>query len=135
MRREKRWRYYCDFCKRSGAVARHIVKHERGCVRNPGRVCGICRTAGLEQNPLVELIAALGEGFADGVERLRTLAEGCPACLFAAIVQSGLQRKWVSEDDPGFRVQWEFRPALEAFWREHNEAMATMEYERERHYG
>jgi hypothetical protein len=38
----KRWRYYCDFCKKSGGSKYHMEKHESICTANPGRKCGFC---------------------------------------------------------------------------------------------
>jgi hypothetical protein len=94
MRRAQVWRYYCDFCKKSGCSGGHIAKHERGCTANPERVCGMCDLAHKAQQPMDVLIAALGAGDDLGMERLDVQADGCPACKLAAIRQSGLLKKW-----------------------------------------
>jgi hypothetical protein len=38
----KRWRYYCDHCKKVSGLRTAMEKHEKGCTLNPARDCGIC---------------------------------------------------------------------------------------------
>lgn len=52
MRRVKRWRYYCDFCKKVGGSAGHMKTHELHCTGNPDRICRMCKLANLEQKPI-----------------------------------------------------------------------------------
>ncbi|MES2634076.1 MAG: hypothetical protein V4669_13965 [Pseudomonadota bacterium] len=60
MKTIKRWRYYCDFCKKSGGQGAAMAKHERGCTLNPARVCRHCAlTGGDSPTPLADLIAML----------------------------------------------------------------------------
>ena len=82
MRKARRWRYYCEHCKRSGASGYHIQKHETGCTLNPNRVCRMCQLAKITQQPMAALIEALRDG---GLPAIRELAGGCPACILAAI--------------------------------------------------
>jgi hypothetical protein len=42
MRAVKRWRYYCDFCKKAGQSGFHMAKHEKSCTLNPARECRMC---------------------------------------------------------------------------------------------
>lgn len=85
MRSALKWRFYCDHCKKNGASRFWIAKHERHCVGNPERKCGMCDLLGdVSQQPMPELRAALAEG---GIERLRVAAGNCPACMLASIVQ------------------------------------------------
>ena len=42
MRAIKRWRYYCDHCKKVSGLRTAMEKHEKGCTLNPARDCGIC---------------------------------------------------------------------------------------------
>jgi hypothetical protein len=42
MKRVQRWRYYCDFCKKSGNSGGHMKSHEASCTLNPARVCKLC---------------------------------------------------------------------------------------------
>lgn len=119
MTKKKVWRYYCEHCKKSGCSGASMSRHEKGCTANPNRSCGHCREAGLPQHPMADLIKALGNGNESGVDNLRELSEGCPACMLAAIRQSGLQRPW-SYDGEGFRVKFDFKAENIAFWTEIN---------------
>ena len=112
MRKVKRWRYYCDFCKKSGGSGGHMKKHEAGCTMNPNRVCGMCEIneEGSEQRPMAELLAIIeADGQPSGPtdefgcysmeyykkisgpvpDALREATNGCPACILAALRQSG----------------------------------------------
>ena len=85
MRQVKRWRYYCDHCKKSGCSKHHMAKHEKGCTMNPHRECGVCAMwLGGCNEPMADLIAALGNGYAS----LREKCENCPACTLAALRQA-----------------------------------------------
>jgi hypothetical protein len=96
-----------------------MKRHEKGCTANPDRDCGLCAEAGLQQQPIADLIAALGAGDKAGVEAVRDLAEGCPACTLAAIRQSGLQRA-SSFDDDGFSVPFDFKAEMKDWWDQRN---------------
>ena len=53
MRRVKKWRYYCEFCKKSGNSGSHMARHEARCTMNPHRecrVCGMIRDDGVYEN-------------------------------------------------------------------------------------
>lgn len=93
MTRKQRWRYYCDFCKKSGGSGGHIARHEKGCTMNPQRICGFHEHEAMEeaQPPMPDLIAALegkGADWKAGLKALRDVSDNCPACIFAAIRQS-----------------------------------------------
>lgn len=70
------------------------------------------------------LIAALescGGDWVAGMRALRELADNCPACILAAIRQTGLNQKiaegWMKNPiDLGFN----FREAVASFWNDHN---------------
>jgi len=128
MKRKPAYRYYCDFCKKSGGSGGHMKRHEQGCTKNPARVCRMCGHAGLKQKPLEWLVVALGNGDAEGVGRLRDASEGCPACMLAAICQSKLQRPYSIGEDNGFHVEFDFRKEKESFWAGVNQGR----FERER---
>ncbi len=115
MRREKRWRYYCDHCKKSGGSGGHIAKHERGCTMNPARVCGMCKAAEIEQQPMSVLTAAFVEF---GLNGLQAAAEGCPACTLAGIRQSPM---------PETMEPFDFKAETTMWWRDLNEREAKME--------
>ena len=86
MKRKKVWRYYCDFCKKSGCSGGHMKEHEQHCTMNPDRTCRMCDLLEEEQAETQTLVDALLNG---GMKRLRTHTI-CPACLLAAIRQSGI---------------------------------------------
>lgn len=128
MKKIKRWRYYCDFCKKSGGNKHHMERHEKCCTNNPDRECGMCSIAGLLQSPIKKLIAALGVGDEIGVENLRQCANGCPACMLAAIRQSGLDSISAhierGEDSMDFEgVPFSFKDEKESFWEEFNNSI------------
>lgn len=82
MRKKRVWRYYCDFCDKG--ACRPLTKHEEHCTKNPNRRCRMCHWAKLKTAPIVELRFAAIEG----VDSLRRVAQGCPACMLAGIRQS-----------------------------------------------
>jgi hypothetical protein len=95
MRQVKRWRYYCDFCRKAGGSAYYMKKHEAGCTLNPGRQCGMCSLHGdVNAKPLAELITIFAPAndyealIPERLAQLRKDADGCPACIFAALRQS-----------------------------------------------
>ncbi|MBA7559115.1 hypothetical protein ES708_00728 [subsurface metagenome] len=110
MKKKKVWRYYCDFCKKSGCSGGHISKHEKSCTMNPGRVCGMCKVIDKTQPEMGDMLLALsvakitettgGDGDFEWVsysianqeealDNLRNIANGCPACMLAALRQYG----------------------------------------------
>lgn len=92
MKRIKRWRYYCDFCKKAGGSSYHMQNHEVFCTNNPARQCRMCELLGVGPHEVSVLVQSLN----GGLEGLRITAEGCPWCIWAAIKQSGLRQeeKW-----------------------------------------
>lgn len=84
MRTKQVNRYYCDHCNKGSLTKSSMVQHEARCARNPGRICGFCKEAGVTQSPTEFLITGLQTG---GLDRLRVVANGCPACILAAILQ------------------------------------------------
>lgn len=60
MRAVKRWRYYCDHCKKSGMSRFHMGNHEKSCTMNPARECKLCVwLSGGSPTTLPELLAVL----------------------------------------------------------------------------
>lgn len=118
MLRVKRWRYYCEFCKKSGASGGHMAAHERACTANPHRECGMCREAGIEQSPIEDLITALLCKGTDYEEGLKVLYEicSCPACILATIRQSKVQKVAECEDEEGIYLSFDFKEAKKDFW-------------------
>lgn len=104
MRQVKRWRYYCDHCRKAGGSKGPMVSHEAGCTNNPNRACRVCELAAFDAAPLLELVEFVksravwhyhdedgdryhGEVDSATIGELRTLADGCPVCMFAAMRQ------------------------------------------------
>jgi hypothetical protein len=132
-----RWRYYCDFCKKAGGSAGHLARHERGCTANPNRECGICRCMESTPEPLAKLIEFVrlhGEVVSDlpedvdpystigkeELQALRQLADGCPACMFAALRQT--------KTFPDQTAQFDFKAELREVWSVVNDAKSEREY-------
>ena len=118
MRKKKVWRYYCEFCKKSGCSCYHLRRHEERCTKNPNRLCGMCKMRELPQPELKDLMAILPDpekykslpdefdsvsyiGLEEAVSKvynkLFNEAEGCPACIMAALRQKGIPVPMVEE--------------------------------------
>ena len=121
-------RYYCDFCGKGGCSAGHMRRHEERCTLNLQRECGVCKMIEASPKPLEELIAALPRPMShasmsfdhafgthydprpmcDAIEKtlpkLRELADGCPACMLAALRQRGLL-EWCGQDVFSYKVE------------------------------
>lgn len=121
-----KWRHYCDFCKKQGAAKHHIAKHEMHCCKNPNRVCGTCNLFELEQQPMAELVGVLD---ASGLDALKEFAQGCPACILAAICQH--RQKLIDERVPPEDMPWydfDFRAASKEALDRHNRETERFEY-------
>jgi hypothetical protein len=135
MRQVKRWRYYCDHCRKAGGSKGHMLRHEVSCTANPQRECRICRLAGFTPKPLAELVDlcrslstwhCVGE---DGPEygslpedklpTLREAAGGCPVCIFAAMRQSDCFTQ---------REKFDLKAELASIWNEINEENLAREH-------
>ena len=117
MRQKRVWRYYCDFCKKSGCSSHHIKKHEKHCTMNPNRECRMCKHAGIEQKPINILISALGDG--SNLTSIKDLSNNCPVCILSAIRQSGIQH--FDYDEEGFigtYVDFDFKKEMRERWEE-----------------
>jgi hypothetical protein len=89
MKAVKRWRYYCEHCKKVSGLRTAMEKHEKGCTLNPNRECGICGFLCTGGTPLSDLVALLPdptkfmrlvaeESYFDGVEWDTIPAEQVP---------------------------------------------------------
>ena len=134
MKRVKKWRYYCEFCKKSGASGGHMARHEKSCTLNPDRVCRMCKAPldgwREDQPEMVDMIKALDIAVIDkhevedsevytiknekeAVEALRDVANNCPACMLAALRQHGY---------PFLFDSFSFKDEKERFWSDVNES-------------
>lgn len=107
MKKKQVWRYYCEFCKKSGCSGGHMKAHELTCTANPNRECRMCGpggsygrtlTAKRDTAALVAILATRHDPSLTATEnreaimdQLREAANGCPACILAAIRQSNIQ--------------------------------------------
>lgn len=109
MRQRRVWRYYCDFCKKANCHAPAMRTHETHCTNNPNRICRMCDVLETNHTPLEELISLLPDpnmtdtrtdeeiwrgkpsplyaALAEAMPILRSKANRCPVCVFAALRQ------------------------------------------------
>ena len=131
MKRLKKWRYYCDYCKKSGCSGGHIKRHEESCTMNPNRVCGMCKQTDEKQPKMADMIKVLdvvnitvteddhGESYMmlgnekGALGKLRKAANGCPACMLAALRQHGY---------PFLFGSFHFNEERKSFWGDVNES-------------
>ena len=60
MKAVKRWRYYCDFCRKVSGTRQAMEGHESSCTMNPGRQCKMCvAITGNNGTPLPEMLELL----------------------------------------------------------------------------
>lgn len=119
MRKEKRWRYFCEYCNRSGGHAHYMAKHERGCTKNPNRVCGLCQADECAQEPLHALVQTLD---VLGMQALRGLASDCPACILAALRNSKVSPETIIDDaEHEARRDFDYRAEAKKWWQRVNE--------------
>ena len=127
MRTKRVNRYYCDFCRKAGQSKRHLAKHERRCTLNPARECGVCKMLDLAQRPMADLVRLLPEwngprspddvpDYDAALPALREACGNCPACILAAVRQSGASL-----------LSFDFTTEMKAVWDEINEAKARYE--------
>ena len=107
MKKVKRWRYYCDYCKKSGASGGHMARHEKSCTMNPNRTCLMCQYGNNDQAEMPDLLEALKIAN----EKLREVSGNCPICILSALRQSGY---------PGIFQDFNFEKEKEMFWDEIN---------------
>jgi hypothetical protein len=150
MRQVKKWRYYCDFCKKSGSSKSHMAKHEASCTMNPNRDCKLHRLAFEESQPdltiMIDYIQAFWnkhyhkddvsgmeccdtnwdeyqEAETQLVNDLMDIANGCPNCTLAAIRQSGHHL-----------LEFNYRDELKKVMDRHNEEMKQQDYDDQMNY-
>ena len=130
MRKVKRWRYYCDYCKKVSGNAGHMKSHEKHCTANPNRICGMCNVLQVTQKSIEELkkeLRRIVKKFSSlpfsesilmdmatnekAVDEFREFTNGCPACMLAAIRQI--------EEEPILSL--DFKKECKDFWSDINE--------------
>ncbi len=101
-----------------------MEKHERGCTKNPARVCGMCivGTGAPSSHTMQRLIEILGNGSPEKMKELRRETDNCPACILAALRQ-GSPTWWaddVNRSVDNSHVDFDFKKEAAEFWREVN---------------
>ncbi len=115
MRTEIVNRYYCDHCSKGMMRKSSMLRHEPSCIKNPERsACHLCVQGGLERVPMDELRKAMNDG---GVEAVSDLAQGCPACILSAIVQTREVHPPDEDGDTGW-VDFDYKKALSEFYQD-----------------
>jgi len=129
MRKIKKWRYYCEFCKKAGSSAGAMKRHEESCTMNPDRVCQMCRIIDNEQAKMSDMLRIIGaadirhtdnryflsveiHNEKDTLDKLREISGNCPMCILAALRQSGYAGY--------FFGSFNYQKEREAFWNEYN---------------
>jgi len=141
MKQIKRWRYYCDFCKKAGGSKGHIIRHEKSCTLNPNRICNVCLSLlEVEQKSISQLLeilpdgrnfieeeiagmisyGTLGKEVEKHMPKLRELTENCPACIMAALRQAGIPVPMVES--------FNFTKEMKSIWADINDANAQIMY-------
>lgn len=130
MRTAMRPRYYCDHCNKGNGSPSAMRRHERGCTANPQRICGMCsmlaREGGPEPAPPLRILLETLD--TEGFKAMCELANGCPACILAALRTKNF--KGDAETPPGVlgpedgRESWSYTQAKTQWWAEWNSAQA-----------
>ena len=129
MRTAMRPRYYCDHCNKGNGSPSAMRRHEAGCTLNPTRVCGMCRMQADDGGPdpappRDELVRIMDEV---GFDAMREAANGCPACILAALRTKNRcddeRGPYVDGPDDG-RQSWQYAAAKKSWWDDWNSAKA-----------
>lgn len=114
MRSKLVMRHYCDHCGKGRFHRTATDKHEARCIYNPNRKCPFCSAMHDSPKPMDELIAALDAS----LDELRSVSQGCPTCMLAAIVQ---QKKRDGDDFED--VNFDYKKEREEWYHENTEAI------------
>lgn len=98
--------YICESCGKKQFAKGSMRRHEKRCTANPGRECKMCdqvEIAGLATNlvgmpRLVEIMSNREASPKERIEAVRAETE-CPACILAAIRQSGVWAEYLEKPD------------------------------------
>lgn len=98
MRTIKKNVFYCDHCRKHGLSRAAMEKHERHCTLNPGRTCRWVIDGEYhsfeDAFDLARIVNAIREAVPlneTTIDWLRIVTTGCPACMLAALRQSGVE--------------------------------------------
>ena len=122
MRKEKKWVYYCDFCKKRGL--RSLKIHEAHCTLNPQRSCRLCKSKFDYPDLVNKLKFTTEEGEWPGnhykiqATDLMDPVEGCPICALTIL---RLFMRGKSDGAWGFGTDFNFKDELNRWWAAENE--------------
>ena len=133
MREAMRKVYYCDHCQGRRMRRDAMERHEKHCTANPTRVCRVCDTLGFDAAPLEELRAlmpvvpedpapesygVLTSNAQSAFPALVAAADGCPACILAALRQTRTAG-FIAGDT------WSYKDAMAEAWKDHDQDDGT----------
>lgn len=122
MTKKKVWRYYCEHCRRGGCSASSISEHEKRCIYNPVRNCGLCGAKSVSVAPHIDILNN------EGLCALRNALD-CPACILAAIVQTRKADKDHNREE-GCYDSFDYQKERDEFLNEKEAARRQEEEER-----
>lgn len=105
--------YYCDHCKRHGLSRYAMEQHELRCTMNPVRECRWNTPRDHVRFSAEELVTAMRERSPlkkDDIDWLHDEVDGCPACMLAALRQSGLEYHYLEDG-----YHWDYKEEVERF--------------------
>lgn len=114
--------FYCDHCKLRRLSRIAMEKHERHCTMNPQRTCRWVIDEKRHDFDIPRLASALRENaplLPTDIQRLRVEVEGCPACMLAALRQSGVEYHYNYKTSDHL---FNYKEEVEKFRREEREA-------------
>ena len=122
MRREKKWVYYCDFCKKRSL--RSLKTHEAHCTLNPGRSCRLCKNkldypALVDKLPFTTEEAEVGHHCKIKGDDLMDLAGDCPTCALTVLRLFMRKRH---EDFWNIQSDFNYKKELDDWWKDANES-------------
>ncbi len=130
MRKEKRWVYYCDFCKKSNRSGGSMKTHEKHCCGNPDRECRMCSNMERVQKSSAELVELIETKTFDEV---KAAVEGCPPCMLAALLQWRKKYaddlEWSGETPNNDWGGWDFKAAMKTAYEEMNALLNEQRWE------
>lgn len=129
MTKKLKWRYYCEFCKKSNCSGGAISKHEKFCTMNLNRGCRMCKHP-IKPLSLINLLPNPKQFLKIGKEYNNEYYEGwkdtykeplkiikrecnyCPACILAVLRQSKV---------PLYMLDFDYKKEVEKWWKLRNE--------------
>jgi hypothetical protein len=108
-----------------------MERHEAGCTANLNRICKLhAYVTNHPAPPVSESLALLATHYGNkdyGLAELRAFVEDCPACILAALRQSGLCKGYADEEGHSppriGSEQFNFKEELSEMWSNHREAL------------